>query len=91
MSRAEHASCPGWASTTSGLEASEDVHKEAIQHVQDLIVMLIYLHLQVQSSEFTKVSMCVGVLSPAYKPHPLHQMRLDARGWEDGEEVTNAG
>mmetsp|Transcript_16109 Transcript_16109/g.40392 ORF Transcript_16109/g.40392 Transcript_16109/m.40392 type:complete len:599 (+) Transcript_16109:180-1976(+) len=46
------------------VEAVEHVHKESVQHVQHLKVVLLDLHLHVQPRELTQVAVSVGILRP---------------------------
>lgn len=51
--------------TIFGVETIEDVDKQLVNDVHDLIIVLIDSHLKVQASEFTQVTVGEGVLCPA--------------------------
>ena len=45
--------------TVSGVQPLKDVNEQMLNNVQQLKIVLMNSHLKVQSSEFTKMPMCV--------------------------------
>ena len=52
------------------LQPIENVDKQMVQHVQNLIVMLIDGHLEVQPRELAQVPVCERLLCPAESTKP---------------------
>lgn len=68
--------------TTAGVDAIEHVHEEAVNDVQDFIVVLKDGHLQIQAGELAQMAMREGLLCPAQQPHTQHihhAMHVSAR------------
>lgn len=52
--------------STTGLETLEDVKKNPLKHVHNFVVVLVDLHLEIETSEFSHVAGSVGILGTVH-------------------------
>ena len=75
--------------TIFGIETIEDVDKQLVNDVHDLIIVLIDGHFEIQASELTQVTVREGVLCPATS-HMLSEKKIKAKPTPFGVDVTRS-